>query len=73
MSTFIIVLIVIVAVLLVVVILAQNSKGGGLTSGFGGSSITQFMGVKKTNEFLEKTTFVLVILLLTLSLTAKFI
>ncbi len=71
MSTFIIVLIVIVAILLVVVVLAQNPKGGGLASGFGGSSATQFMGVKKTGDFLEQTTWVLAMLLLTLSLTAN--
>ncbi len=71
MSTFIIVLIIIVAVLLVLVIMAQNPKGGGLASGFGGSSATQFMGVKKTGDFLESATWVLAILLLTLSLTAN--
>lgn len=71
MSTFILVLIIIVAVLLVVVVLAQNPKGGGLTSGFGGSSATQFMGVKKTGDFLESTTWVLAVLLLSLSLTAN--
>jgi preprotein translocase subunit SecG len=71
MSTFILVLIVVVAALLVVVILAQNPKGGGLASGFGGSSATQFMGVKKTGDFLESTTWVLAVLLLTLSLTAN--
>jgi len=71
MSTFIIILIIIVAVLLVLVIMAQNPKGGGLASGFGGSSATQFMGVKKTGDFLESATWVLAILLLTLSLTAN--
>jgi preprotein translocase subunit SecG len=71
MSTFVLVLIVIVAILLVVVVLAQNPKGGGLASGFGGSSATQFMGVKKTGDFLENTTWVLAVLLLTLSLTAN--
>jgi preprotein translocase subunit SecG len=71
MSTFILILIVIVAVLLVIVVLAQNPKGGGLASGFGGSSATQFMGVKKTGDFLESTTWVLAILLLSLSLTAN--
>lgn len=71
MSTFIIVLIIIVAVLLVVVVLSQNPKGGGLASGYGGSSATQFMGVKKTGDFLESTTWVLAVLLLSLSLTAN--
>ena len=71
MSTFILVLIVIVAILLVIVVLSQNPKGGGLASGYGGSSATQFMGVKKTGDFLESTTWVLAVLLLSLSLTAN--
>jgi preprotein translocase subunit SecG len=67
MSTFILALIVIIAVLLVAVILVQNNKGG-LASG---SNTTQFVGVKKTRDFLERTTWVLAMLLLTLSLTAN--
>ncbi len=71
MSTLIVILIIIVAVLLVVVVLAQNPKGGGLASGFGGSSATQFMGVKKTGDFLENATWVFAVLLLSLSLMAN--
>ena len=35
----------------------QNSKGGGIASNFSGS--TQAMGVRKTADFLEKTTWTL--------------
>ena len=55
MYTFLIVLIVIAAFLLGLVVLMQNSKGGGLSSTFASSS--QFMGVRKTADFLEKMTW----------------
>lgn len=71
MFTFIIALIIIVCVLLVVVILAQNPKGGGLSSQFGGSGTSQIMGVKKTGDILEKTTWTLAIALLVLSLSTN--
>ena len=60
------VLILIVCVLLVLVVLVQNSKGGGLAANFG--STGQIMGVRKTADFLEKTTWYLAIALLSLSL-----
>ena len=71
MFTFIITLIIIICVLLVIVILAQNPKGGGLSSQFGGSGTSQIMGVKKTGDILEKTTWTLAIALLTLSLSTN--
>jgi preprotein translocase subunit SecG len=49
----------------------QNSKGGGLASNFSGSN--QFMGVRKTGDFLEKTTWTLSIILLCLSLFSIFV
>lgn len=60
------VLILVVSVLLVLVVLVQNSKGGGLASNFAGSN--QFMGVRKTADFLEKATWTLAIALVLLSL-----
>ena len=65
------VLILIVCVLMVLVVLVQNSKGGGLASNF--SSSNQFMGVRKTADFLEKTTWTLAIILLALSLFSIFV
>ena len=65
------VLILITCVLLILVVLVQNSKGGGLASNFSGSN--QFMGVRKTADFLEKTTWTLAIVLLVLSLFSFFI
>jgi len=73
MGTYILisVLILITCVLLVLVVLVQNSKGGGLASNFSGSN--QFMGVRKTADFLEKTTWTLAIVLLVLSMVSIFI
>ena len=69
MSTFSIflILIVIVAFLLIVVVMVQNPKGGGLASTFGGGS-QQMGGVKKTTDFLDKSTWALATLLLALIL-----
>jgi len=73
MSTFSIflVLIVIVAFLLVVVIMVQNPKGGGLSSSFGGGATQQVGGVKKTSDFLDKSTWALATLLIALILVFR--
>ncbi len=72
MGLFIIsILIFIVCVLMILIVLAQNSKGGGLTSSF--SSGNQIMGVKRTSDFLEKTTWTLAVVLLVLSLSTVFV
>lgn len=60
------VLILIASILLILVVLVQNSKGGGLAANFGGTG--QIMGVRKTADFLEKTTWSLAVALLVLSL-----
>ncbi len=72
MSTFTIflALIVIVAFLLVVVIMVQNPKGGGLSSSFGGSG-QQVGGVKKTTDFLDKSTWTLAAIMLALILVSN--
>ena len=65
------VLILMVSALIILVVLVQNSKGGGLTSNFSGSN--QYMGVRKTADFLEKATWTLAITLLVLSLASIFV
>ncbi|PRP68202.1 preprotein translocase subunit SecG [Nonlabens agnitus] len=64
-------LIIFVAFLLVVVIMVQNPKGGGLSSSFGGGGTQQLGGVKKTGDFLDKSTWVLSTLLLVFILAAS--
>jgi len=73
MSTFSIflILIVIVAFLLVVVVMVQNPKGGGLSSSFGGGGTQQLGGVKKTSDFLDKSTWALATLLIALILLSN--
>ncbi|MGB3590794.1 MAG: preprotein translocase subunit SecG [Nonlabens sp.] len=73
MTTFYIFLglIVLVAFLLIVVIMVQNPKGGGLSSSFGGGGTQQLGGVKKTGDFLDKSTWVLSTALLVLILMAS--
>ena len=60
------------AALLVLVVLAQNSKGGGLSSGFGGSSASNLIGVKKTGDLLERMTWGLAIGVMALVLATNF-
>ena len=53
---------------MVLVILAQDSKGG-VGAAFGGNA-TQLMGVTKTGNILEKSTWVLAVAILVLSLSS---
>jgi len=56
MALVFLILIIVVCGLMGLVILIQNPKGGGLSGTFGGFS-NQFMGVKQTNDVLEKGTW----------------
>ncbi len=60
------ILIIITCLLLILIVLVQNSKGGGLASNFASSN--QFMGVRKTGDFLEKATWTLAACLLVFSI-----
>lgn len=62
------ILIVIAAILLTLLVLVQNSKGGGLAAGFGSGN--QVMGVRKTTDFLEKSTWTLIAIIAVLSIVA---
>ena len=66
MYTLFVILILIVCILLTLIVLVQNSKGGGLASNFASSN--QYMGVRKTTDFLEKATWTLAAALLVFSL-----
>ncbi|MEZ4854870.1 MAG: preprotein translocase subunit SecG [Gelidibacter sp.] len=73
MSTFTIflALIIIVAFLLIIVIMVQEPKGGGLSSSFGGGGSQQMGGVKKTTDFLDKSTWILASAMLALILLSN--
>ena len=62
------VLIVVTCIFTILIVLVQNSKGGGLASNF--SSSNQYMGVRKTADFLEKATWTLGSALILFSLLA---
>jgi preprotein translocase subunit SecG len=62
------VLIVVTCIFTILIVLVQNSKGGGLASNFSASN--QYMGVRKTADFLEKATWTLGAALIVLSLLA---
>lgn len=70
MYYFISILIIVVAILLVLIVLVQNSKGGGLAANFAGN--TQVMGVRKTADFLEKATWVLIGVFFVLNILAVY-
>ncbi len=63
------VLVMIVCALLILIVLVQNSKGGGLASNF--QSSNQFMGVRKTTDFLEKSTWTLAVALMVFSVVGS--
>jgi preprotein translocase subunit SecG len=62
---------IIICVLLVLIVLVQNSKGGGLAANFQGS--TQIMGVRRTTDFLEKSTWIMAAGLMMLSIAGSII
>ena len=72
MYTVFAILIIITSILLVLIVLVQNPKGGGLSSSFGGGAGNQIMGAKNTTDFLEKATWTLAIVLISLSLLSNF-
>lgn len=70
MYTLLIVLIVIAALLMCFIVLIQNSKGGGLAAGFASSN--QIMGVRKTTDVIEKTTWGLAIAMVVFSVLTAY-
>ena len=71
MYTLFVILIVIAALLMIGVVLIQESKGGGLSSNF--SSSNAIMGVRKTTDFVEKTTWGLAIAMVILSVASAYV
>ncbi len=71
MYAVLLIVIVICALLLCFIVTIQNSKGGGLAAGF--SSSNQIMGVRKTTDFLEKSTWTLIACIVVLSVATAFV
>lgn len=70
MYIFLSIIIVIAAILLVGAVLIQKSKGGGLASNY--ASGNQYMGYRKTTDFIEKATWSLAIVICILSICSSF-
>lgn len=70
MYIFLSILIVVASILLVGAVLIQKSKGGGLASDY--SSGNQYLGYRKTTDFIEKATWSLAIFICVISICASF-
>ena len=71
MYTLFVILIVLAALLMIGIVLIQESKGGGLASNF--SSSNQIMGVRKTTDVIEKTTWGLAVAMVLLSIVCAYV
>lgn len=70
MYIFLSILIVLASLLLIGAVLIQKSKGGGLASDY--SAGNQYMGYRKTTDFIEKATWGLAIFICVVSIFASF-
>lgn len=70
MYVFLAVIIIIASILLIGAVLIQKSKGGGLASNYAGGN--QYMGYRKTTDFIEKATWTLAIVICVLSICCSF-
>ena len=71
MYTLFVILIVVAALLMIGIVLIQESKGGGLASQFSGYN--QIGGVRKTTDFIEKTTWGLAAAMVVLSVLCAYV
>ena len=71
MYTLLVILIVIAALLMIGIVLIQESKGGGLASQFSGYN--QIGGVRKTTDFIEKTTWGLAAFMVIISVACAYV
>ena len=71
MYTLFVILIVVAALLMIGIVLIQDSKGGGLSSQF--STYNQIGGVRKTTDFIEKTTWGLAAFMVLMSVACAYV
>ena len=71
MYTLLLVLIVLATILMVGIVLIQESKGGGLAANF--SAYNQIGGVRKTTDFIEKTTWGLAAAMVVISVFCAYV
>lgn len=70
MYTIIVILVVLASILMCAIVFIQESKGGGLASGF--SSGNSMLGVRKTTDVVEKTTWSLAGIMVVLCVLSVF-
>lgn len=71
MYTLLVILIVVAAILMIGIVLIQESKGGGLSSNF--SAQNNVLGVRKTTDVVEKTTWGLAAAMVVLSVACAYV
>ncbi len=71
MYTLLVIVIVIIAILMIGIVLIQESKGGGLASNV--ASGNQVLGVRKTTDVVEKTTWILAALMVVISVVCAYV
>lgn len=69
--TVLVILIVLASILMIGVVLIQESKGGGLSANF--SSSNNILGVRKTNDVVENTTWGLAIAMVVISILCTWV
>ncbi|MCR4773995.1 MAG: preprotein translocase subunit SecG [Prevotella sp.] len=69
--TLFVILIVIASLLMIGIVLIQESKGGGLASNF--SSSNSIMGVRKTTDIVEKSTWALACAMVVFSVVCAYV
>lgn len=70
MYIFFCILIIVASLVLIGAVLIQKSKGGGLASDF--SQNNQYLGYRKTTDFIEKATWTLAAVIVVCSILASF-
>ncbi len=74
MFTLLLILAIFISLLLMAVVLMQSSKGGGLAGTFGGpGEMGAIFGVRRTADFLMKTTWVLAVTLMLLAIVINLV
>jgi len=71
MFSLIVLIEIIVSIFLTVAVLMQSSKGSGLAGSFGGSTMGTVFGVRRTADFLSRTTTILASIYIALCLIAN--
>ena len=70
MTTIFLILVILACVILSLIVLVQNPKGGGLAGNVAGFS-NQFMGVKQTNDVLDRGTWIFAAVIAVLCITSS--